>query len=252
MHEKDKEASRHRHEMDTFSEMTRNSTQSYSDLAGGYDSVRFSGASGRFLFDRDRSIVRKLLETAHARRLVDIPVGTGRVLRYVRGLDVDVVGVDCTQEMLEQAKDVADPYRHLLIKGNAASLPFNDGEFDCLTSLRFFHLFKREERLAFAAEYLRVVRPGGYLIVSFTNGWYAGGLNWAKKLCGCQTVEFEYFGEIKKLFPHCVVHKRVGNFLPKQWMFDHIPLFGPGLRVLTTTFPLNRVCWEKFYLLQKK
>jgi hypothetical protein len=43
----------------------------------------------------------------------------------------------------------------------------------------------------------------------------------------------------------------IGNFLPKQWMLDRIPLIGATLRGGTTIPPLNMICWESFYLIQK-
>ena len=119
-------------------------TQSYSDLAADYNRVRFSGRTGRFLFERDREIFRSYIRECGATRLLDVPVGTGRVLEYVKDLDLDVVGLDLTREMLADAEKVADPTRHRLMEGDASKLPFEDNEFDCVSSLRFFHLFPGE------------------------------------------------------------------------------------------------------------
>lgn len=230
--------------------LVRSSARSYKALASDYDAVRFSGPSGSFLFENDGRIIRELVRSTGAQRALDAPVGTGRVLVYLRDLDLDIVGLDFTEEMLSEAEKVADHERHTLIQGNAAEMPFGDDEFDCLTSLRFFHLFKRKDRLPFAEEFVRVVKPGGFLIVSFTNGWYAGGINWLKKKWGCKTVEFEHMGELGTLFPNCTVKRCVGNFLPKQWMLDRIPLLGKLVRWSTSVYPLNRLCWERIYLLQ--
>jgi ubiquinone/menaquinone biosynthesis C-methylase UbiE len=223
--------------------------QSYSEIASDYDSKRFTGMSGRFLFETDRRIVCSLHAKTKATRTIDVPVGTGRVLHYLS--DHPIVGVDATSEMISEAMKVANSNCHQLFQGDATQLPFEDGGFDCLISLRFFHLFPTHERFAFASEFLRVVRPGGFLVVSFTNGWYAGGLNWLQRMMGGKTVHFEYTGEVKRLFPGCQVIQRVGNFLPKQWMLDRIPLIGATLRGGTTIPPLNMICWESFYLIQK-
>ncbi len=225
--------------------------QSYSELAGDYNRKRFTGRSGRFNFERDREIIRSYVLESGAKRLLDAPVGTGRVLDYLKDLDVEVVGIDLTREMLADAEKVAHPTRHRLMEGDASKLPFDDNEFDCVSSLRFFHLFPEKDRPAFVKEFLRVLKPGGHLVVSFTNGWYAGGVNWLKHLAGIQTVYFEYPGEVKRLFPGCTVLKRSGNFLPKQWMIDSVPGLGAAVRLATNHFPLNRVCWERLYLLRK-
>lgn len=225
--------------------------QSYSELASDYDETRFSNSSGQFLTNTDKRIIRSFVGRSGAKTLLDVPVGTGRVLTYLSDQEIKIIGVDATEEMLSEASKVADKSRHTLTQGNAAELPFDDGEFDCLTSLRFFHLFKKNQRLVFAEEFERVVRPGGHLIVSFTNGWYGGGINWLKKLLGGKTVEFEHRGEIKKLFPNCRVQACSGNFLPKQWFFSYIPVLGQALQFLTSVPPFNKICWERIYLLQK-
>jgi SAM-dependent methyltransferase len=226
-------------------------TQSYSELAEDYNRVRFSGRTGRFLFERDRDIIRSYVLESGATRILDVPVGTGRVLEYVKDLPIDVVGLDLTREMLADAAKVAHPTRHRLMEGDASKMPFEDREFDCVTSLRFFHLFPPEHRQAFVREFLRVLKPGGHLIVSFTNGWYAGGVNWLRRFAGMRSVYFENPGEMRRLFPGCTMVHRTGNFLPKQWMIDPVPGVGAAVRAATRHAPLNLVCWERIYLLRK-
>ena len=109
--------------------------------------------------------------------VIDIPVGTGRFLEYLKAVDCQAIGFDYTQEMLDEARKVMDNERHQLQQGNASDTGFADGKFDCLISLRFFHLFAKNERAPFAREFRRITRPGGHAIISFTNGWYAGGIN---------------------------------------------------------------------------
>jgi ubiquinone/menaquinone biosynthesis C-methylase UbiE len=224
--------------------------QSYSHLAADYDRTRFMTPGGRYLFETDRRIIRTFLAEAAPRRLLDAPTGTGRVLEYVDGLGLDVTGVDYTTEMLAEARKVASPSVGLL-RGNAARLPFADGAFDALVSLRFFHLFRPGERAPFADEFQRVVRPGGHVIVSFTNGWYGGGLGWAARAAGRKTVEFEHAGEVMRLFPRCRLRRRAGNVLPMQWRLRNVPGLRRVVQAGTTRYPLNRVCWERFYLLQR-
>jgi ubiquinone/menaquinone biosynthesis C-methylase UbiE len=224
--------------------------QSYSHLAADYDRTRFMTPGGRYLYNTDRRLIRRFLAEASPRRVLDAPTGTGRVLEYVDGLDLDVVGVDYTTEMLDHARKVAGPSVGLL-RGNAARLPFDDGAFDAVISLRFFHLFRPEERASFANEFQRVVRPGGHVIVSFTNGWYGGGLGWAARAAGKKTVYFEHAGEVTRLFPRCRIRRRAGNVLPMQWRLRHVSGVRHLVEACTRRFPLNRVCWERFYLLQR-
>jgi demethylmenaquinone methyltransferase / 2-methoxy-6-polyprenyl-1,4-benzoquinol methylase len=98
-------------------------------------------------------------------RVLDVATGTGMVATaLVRRYGCSVVGLDQSPEMLSgaQAKLDADPRlgaRIRLVRGQAESLPFDQGEFDHLT---FTYLLRYvDDPGATLAELARVVRPGG-------------------------------------------------------------------------------------------
>ncbi len=98
-------------------------------------------------------------------RVLDVATGTGMVAEaLVRRYGCSVVGLDQSPEMLAgaRAKLDADPRladRMELVRGEAESLPFEDGEFDHLT---FTYLLRYvEEPGATLRELARVVKPGG-------------------------------------------------------------------------------------------
>ena len=68
--------------------------------SAGINRIRFSGRSGRFNFERDREIIQAYVVESGARRMLDVPAGTGRVLDYVKDLPIEAVGLDLTKEML--------------------------------------------------------------------------------------------------------------------------------------------------------
>ena len=228
------------------------SQQDYSQIAPSYDEQRFQTDSGRFLYETDRLIVRELVALTKASTLLDVPVGTGRVLDYLKDTPIAITGCDVTVAMLERAKQRMVESRHTLLYGDASNLPFESGSFDCITSLRFFHLFAPQVRHTFVREFSRVLKPGGYVLCSFTNGWYGGGINWARKLLGQQTVHFLWPGELSRLFPSWRVCALRGNFFPFQWW-----LASKGTRLdlamkwFNARTPMNRFCWERFYLLKR-
>lgn len=78
----------------------------------------------------------------HLGRVLDIPVGTGRLLPAIAGAQT-IVGVDVSDEMLAVALDAAAraglPQVELR-KGDALSLPDADGSFDTVTCFRLAHL----------------------------------------------------------------------------------------------------------------
>ncbi len=98
-------------------------------------------------------------------RVLDVATGTGLVARaLVERYGCRVVGLDQSEEMLaaarrrlERAPALAE--RVELVRGEAESLPFTDGEFDHLT---FTYLLRYvDDPGATLAELARVVRPGG-------------------------------------------------------------------------------------------
>ena len=223
----------------------------YSAIAPKYDARRFTGRSGRFVYETDRRIVTEAVSLIRPRNILDVPTGTGRVIDYLKDQPAPVTGVDQTPGMLAQATRFVREGHDRLMIGDASRLPFPDGSFECVISLRFFHLFGYADRGPFAAEFTRVLAPGGHLLLSFTNGWYAGGLNWMKQRLGRQTVHFQRRGELQALFPGWTVVRLQGNFLPLQGTVSRIPVIGALLRWSTDRFPANRVCWERYYLLRK-
>jgi len=232
--------------------------QDYSNLAENYDSSRFSGEKGNFLYQLDASVVRDLMGIAHAKTLrqnfmvLDLPVGTGRGLSYLDGIPDTIVGCDVTLDMLKVAKKRSNRFCIGLLQGDASSLPFRDGAFDCVMALRFFHLFDESPRKLFVQEFERILKPGGFVLCSFTNGWYGLGLNFWRKATGRFGVHLQSSGEIRRLFPQWKVHALFGNYLPRQ---STVKKFTPVLETvicrLTKKAPLNRICFERFYLLQK-
>ena len=129
---------------------------------------RYDLAGALLSFGQDprwrREMVRRVEATAD-QRVLDVATGTGMVATaLVRRYGCSVVGLDQSPEMLSgaQAKLNADGRlgeRLELVRGEAESLPFGDGEFDHLT---FTYLLRYvEDPGATLTELARVVKPGG-------------------------------------------------------------------------------------------
>jgi ubiquinone/menaquinone biosynthesis C-methylase UbiE len=92
-----------------------------------------------------------------AARVLDVACGTGFLTRHLRG---EVVGLDQSAEMLRVA---ADRMPHAeLVRGDAAPLPFADGEYDRVFTSHFYGHLLPGERAAFLREARRVA---GELVV---------------------------------------------------------------------------------------
>ncbi len=101
-------------------------------------------------------------------RLLDVACGTGRTLHQlaVTHPALRLYGVDLSPAYVRLARRrLADVAEAALAVENAEALPFADGAFDVVTSVYLFHELPRNTRRAVAREMLRVVRPGGLVVV---------------------------------------------------------------------------------------
>jgi ubiquinone/menaquinone biosynthesis C-methylase UbiE len=101
-------------------------------------------------------------------RLLDVACGTGRTLHQlaVAHPALRLYGVDLSPAYVRLARRrLADVGEAALAVENAEALPFADGAFDVVTSVYLFHELPRNTRRAVAREMLRVVRPGGLVVL---------------------------------------------------------------------------------------
>lgn len=114
---------------------------------------------GRGLYaDRDRpgwdaevAVIAELIATLPPKRTLDIACGTGFLTRYLRG---EVVGLDQSERMLAVAREQVPAAR--FVKGDALSLPFDDGEFERIFTSYFYCHLEDADRTRFLAEARRV------------------------------------------------------------------------------------------------
>ncbi|HEX8968124.1 MAG TPA: ubiquinone/menaquinone biosynthesis methyltransferase [Chloroflexota bacterium] len=129
---------------------------------------------------RWRSVVADmLLDGPHPDRplILDVGTGTGRLAQTVRQTlpGARVVGVDFSQGMLRRAP------RHLaLAAGDALRLPFADAQFDAVIS--GFVVRNLGDVNAGVAEQVRVLRPGGLLVILETTPGPRGAIRFAYRL----------------------------------------------------------------------
>lgn len=101
-------------------------------------------------------------------RVLDVACGTGRTLRQLATAHPDLAyhGVDLSVPYLQAARALlADVGEVTLAAENAEALPYADATFDVATSVYPFHELPRNARRRVMAELVRVVRPGGLLVL---------------------------------------------------------------------------------------
>jgi cyclopropane fatty-acyl-phospholipid synthase-like methyltransferase len=121
---------------------------------------------------RDRAIKRRLLASAGittGEQVLDVGCGTGtlalRAARAARG--VRITGLDADSSILARArrKAAAADLDIRLDEGRSTNLPYPEASFDLVLSTLFFHHVDDDAKRQTASELVRVLRPGGRVVV---------------------------------------------------------------------------------------
>lgn len=148
--------------------------QAYARRAAGGADERYGleKPANRYLFERRARDVQALLRRhgfwpPGGRDIVDIGCGNGAVLREFVAWGADAercAGIDLLPERVDAARS-ADP-RMRIEAGDAAALPWADSSFDIALQFTLLSsVLDTRMRRSIASETLRVLRPGGAVIV---------------------------------------------------------------------------------------
>ena len=168
----------------------------YRKIAPGYD------LWARLTETKARDLCLEIAAVQDGESVLEVAVGTG--LAFERILKANPSGrnegIDLTEAMLIRAEKRAastgiKSYR--LTVGDAYALSFPDNDFDVLINNYMFDLLPERDFLTVLAEFKRVLRPGGRLVlVNMTTGmrWYNSIWEWVYRvnpawLGGCRGVE---------------------------------------------------------------
>jgi ubiquinone/menaquinone biosynthesis C-methylase UbiE len=134
--------------------------QGYDRWAPSYDEP------GNQLLDIEQPIVREILDTLPAGVALDAACGTGRHTAYLASLGHKVIGVDTSPEMLARARDkVPDGEFH---EADLHDVPLADDSVDLVVcAIALVHVPDLGRALA---EFVRVLRPNGHLVISDSRG----------------------------------------------------------------------------------
>jgi ubiquinone/menaquinone biosynthesis C-methylase UbiE len=135
-------------------------THDYEKHAGAYADLGMEGT--QYLAFRDiPMLIRE--HAGPVESVLDYGCGAGRSTRFLKRLGFDVVGVDVSPEMLEQARsqDGSGEYHQI----SSGHLPFEDSTFDLVfASFVFLEMSRLEEIEEVLREMKRVLRDDGVVI----------------------------------------------------------------------------------------
>ena len=123
------------------------------------------------LTTRERTFKSRVLERARitdGESVLDLGCGTG-TLAIAAGASASttVVGLDTDPAILRRARSKASAagVEVSFDEGFSTDLPYADGRFDVVISTLFFHHLRDADKVETLAEVLRVLKPGGRLVL---------------------------------------------------------------------------------------
>jgi ubiquinone/menaquinone biosynthesis C-methylase UbiE len=129
------------------------------DIAANYDRGRDHGSE---LLDLWMSAVAAYVQGSGVKRILDLGCGTGRFTEALAAkFDAEVIGVDPSAKMLEQAQKKRRDHRVRYQPGSGEQIPLNDDSVDLIFMSMVFHHFN--DPLRAARECRRVLAEGGTL-----------------------------------------------------------------------------------------
>lgn len=139
-----------------------------------YDSI--SEDFSRTRLDPWKDFIPLLKYIKEGDRVLDAGCGNGRLYQLLRGLAMEYIGADFSRGQLARARELFPDA--VFKKADIRDLPFVDNKFDVVfCSAAFHHLLSLKERRRAMAEFFRVLRGGGRLIML---NWNLSS-DWAKE-----------------------------------------------------------------------
>jgi SAM-dependent methyltransferase len=130
---------------------------------------------GEHLADLELQVLTRFLSSKG--RVLDIGCGHGRACRYLRAEGFEAVGVELDSDTLQERRGSGNGPE--FIRADGRRLCFRDSSFDYALSLastlseKHRLWMSREDRVSLTREGLRVLKPGGLLILNFVHRYWS-------------------------------------------------------------------------------
>lgn len=152
----------------------------------GYDENTYSGHKLR---SRERKVLQYLdsLNLKKGSEILELGYGAGVTSAKIYSREFNIVGVDISRPLCELAikncekvKTKDNKAKFGFLVGNAEKLEFPDNSFDCVVGLGFLHYLEYPDLCV--KEVYRVLKPGGYFIITQRNMYGVNKLDGPLKL----------------------------------------------------------------------
>jgi SAM-dependent methyltransferase len=169
--------------------------KSIPDVQSGYDSIAEEYV--RRIYDelrhkpRDRELLDRFAESVRDRGVVcDFACGPGQVARYLQGRGVQVCGVDLSEGMLQRARKLNPGIE--FFPGDMRALPVAENTWAGIAAFYAIVNLCSTEVAQATREMLRVLQPGGELLIAFHLGQDVAQVEEDVWGCGV-SLEFTFF-----------------------------------------------------------
>jgi ubiquinone/menaquinone biosynthesis C-methylase UbiE len=208
------------------------------DTEEGYDLVAGKFSQTRNRFWKELEFINKFAKGDG--RILDFGCGNGRLTEILKNKNIDYVGVDVSEKLINSAKFCnADrsgfqKVNFLKIESDFKHLPFPADYFDVIYSIAVFHhIPSYAKRLAVAQELYRLTKKGGYVVITVWDLWQSGHKknyrknifkNWKDKILNqseldwndCWITFADNNGQIFKRFHHAFTKLGLKNLFRKS------------------------------------
>ncbi len=152
-------------------------------LVTGKPDIRLFLETGRLAVSSIReTLMKQGLRPEDFTSMLDFGCGCGRVTRYWKDLaNTTICGADYNDRLLGWCKGYLD---FGLFQRNSLYPPleYNESSFDFIYALSVFTHLTQDLQVAWMNELVRILRPGGYLLISTHGEYYLSQLNEAERI----------------------------------------------------------------------
>lgn len=194
----------------------------------GYNEIAEKFSSTRKFPWHEFEFFKKYINSGHT--ILDAGCGNGRLYEFFKKDSINYYGVDSSKKLINIAKSNY-PEGNFSI-GNITELPYQDNKFDvvfCVATLH--HIPSQKLRRQVIAEYSRVLKPGGYLIMTNWNllnsKWWPRLIKFTfKKILGKNPLDFgdvtrpwkDNYGQVQtERYLHALTKKQIKKLLGNQF-----------------------------------
>jgi len=165
-----------------------------SETESGYDKMSEKFSQTRKFFWRGMEFIKDYVKDGD--EVLDYGCGNGRLLELFPDQDLNYLGVDVSEKLIDFAKKSHPNARFSKLNPSQTSLALDNDFFNAIYSIAVFHHFPSfEYKKKMAEELYRVTQKDGQVIITVWNLWqkkYAKNIikNWINKILGKSKIDF--------------------------------------------------------------